>query len=156
MRKSARTGSRRQSGRNKSKEGIVTKRKAAQKGSKPKSTAKDMSPVYKRKLETARQFCATIVGDEEIRAMIDGLGQQRFEVAVRLLEWDGVNERLGVIFGSEYANDRLHLAVTILFAHKAYLNSVEREKRRAKRELAQRRVHGQKPPFHNRHGSRAA
>lgn len=159
-RNSPRKQSRRQAGRRTTDKGAVKKRKPAQTG-RPKATeVKDTSnAVYMRKLETARQFCATLIGDEEIRQMIEELKQNKFDVGNRLLAWQGANERLGVIFGAKYVereDRRLDLAVAILRAHNQHLVAIEREKRRASREAATCRVHDQKASYVKKQGRRAA
>ena len=154
-RNSPRTQSRREAGRSTTDKG-VKKVKPAQMG-RPKATkVKDSPSAYAQKLEIARQFCALVIGDQAIRSMIGQLQQKDTGVTDQLLEWDVVSERLGVIFGGKYANDRTSLAVAILRAHHAHLVSVERAKRRAEHESAARRVHDQKAPYVKKRTGRAA
>jgi len=142
-RKSPRPQSKRQAGRSITKEG-VKKSGSAQTG-RPKSLkGQDLPEVLVRKLEIARQFSVTLIGAQELQAMFEGLDMGYFEVIDHFLDVEGMKERLGVIFGSKYANHRRTVAVNILKAHKAYLADIERQKRRAHNEKRHSRK-GNKP-----------
>lgn len=108
---------------------------------------KDAPALYWGKVETVRQFCAVYIGDVELRSMVDDLSEGDFAVADRLVAIEDINARLGVVFGSKYADDRSKLAVDVLRAHARHITEKENEKRRAKREAASRRVRDQKQPY---------
>jgi hypothetical protein len=143
-RKSPRSHSKRQASRTTSDKGVVSKSKSTQSGRPKLVKMKDSTPVFVRKLETAQQYSVISIGAENILVMISWLDMGYAEVLDHFLQWPEMNERLGVIFGSKYAEDRRALVVRILEEHKQYLVGIERDKRRLYRESNRSRK-GNKP-----------
>jgi hypothetical protein len=143
-RQTPRSKSRRQAQRKTSGNGVVSKRHVVQTGRPKLVRMKDSSPIFVRKLETAQQYSVTSIGAENIKVITSWLDMGYIEVLDHFLEWPGMNQQLGIIFGGKYAEDRRALVVRILVEHKQYLIGIEREKHRVHREST-RSKKGNKP-----------